>query len=95
MSKSDKRTIIRLAYCGLWWILFLGGLMSETTMGRVITFFSTIIFIIVLVADGKLEQLEQQEKRHRAYMNRMMNESIQNAYEYKPKKIKYWDFYDD
>lgn len=95
MSKSDKRTIIRLAYCGLWWILFLGGLMSESAMGRVITFFSTIIFIIVLVADGKLEQLEQQEKRHRAYMNRMMNESIQNAYEYKPKKIKYWDFYDD
>lgn len=95
MSKSDKRTIIRLAYCGLWWIIFLSGLMSESTMGRVITFFSTIIFIVVLVADGKLEKLEEQEKRRRAYMTRMMSESMNEAYEHGPSKIKYWDFYDD
>ena len=95
MSKSDKRTIIRLAYCGAWWVLFLGGMMSETTLGKIMAFFSTLIFIIVLIADGKLEKLEEAERRRRAHMNRMMNESMKEAREHDPKKRKYWGFYDD
>ena len=86
MSKEDKRLILRLAYSSLWWIVSIVGICTYTSMGQAIAFFSTIVYLVVLYADAKIERLEEGNEKYRKTMLKLMQENMGKAYEYDPKQ---------